>query len=52
MVPDGDAHILLAVETGLVAAVAGKDIVMLQHIEYHFIGRPWWQDLAQEIVGL
>ena len=52
MVSDGDAHVLSIVEPGLVAAVAGQDVMTLQHVEYHFISRPWWQDLAEEIVGL
>jgi len=52
MVADGDAHILSAVEAGLITAISCQDVVMLQHRKHYLIGRMGGQNLAEEIVRL
>ena len=52
MATHGYAHVLLAVETALGGAVAGENVVLLQHFQHKRIGIVWRQNLAQEIVGL
>ena len=48
----GDAHVLFAVKSLLVAAVAHEDVVFLEHGEYEPVRRERREDFAEEVVRL